>query len=222
MLACLAEVETSPTTKTRQRFDLPLTPEEEYWAGFLHADGTISEKRNCVRFGQKDRCTVEAFHAFMGLKNKVYFSSKTSNFGPNPMYTAAAFGMSRRLLDLGIKRAPVDFLYESRHFWRGMIDGDGTVVLPSHNYPRIILCGNHDDIVAFSNWCARLFCYKGPKPYRHKSGTWYAGLGSGKAMLLGEYLYDGEYSAVPRKSSVALSFRDLTINHRAQISGGQS
>jgi hypothetical protein len=201
----------------RKMFELPLTPDEEYWAGFIHADGSISRALNCTRFAQKDEGPVRALHSFLKLDTKVFFTSRISNFGRNEMYSLATSKVTKQLIALGIKEEPAAFLYNSRHFWRGMIDGDGTVIIPGDGYPRIMLCGNYDDMWAFSNWCARLFKYQGPKLYRQKTGVWYVGIGSGKAILLGEYLYRDTFSAVSRKSEVALSFQDLPINHRAKM-----
>lgn len=213
------EVVKQATTQLREPFTLPLTPDEEYWAGFIHADGSISAERGVTRFAQKDLEPVKALHQFLDLKTKIYFSSRFSNFGLNEMHSISVSAITANLQALGVKGQPVPSLYSSRHFWRGMIDGDGTVVLPSHRYPRVILCGAYDDIWEFSHWCARLFGYQGPKPYKQKTGVWYAGLGSGKAMLLGLHLYQDAFSAVPRKRDVALSFKNLPINHRANLIG---
>lgn len=183
-----------------------ISPLDEYWAGYIHADGSISG--NKLRFAQKQEAPVLEFMKYSGAKtmSKV---DRQSNFGHNTMAcTYAPIGI--RFSNLGVKDRPVSQLLQSKHFWRGMIDGDGTVDHMQGGYPRIMLCGTEFIIQEFSKWCSYLFGSKGPKPHQQRTGTWYAGLGGAKARELGLFLYDGEYSANKPKLETALSFRDYT------------
>lgn len=207
---------------TKRLFESPLTPNEEYWAGFIHADGTISQNNTNMRFAQKDIEPVKEFLLFLGQESKISHTSRISNFGLNEMYSASTSKGVGGLRQLGIKTEVTPLLYKSKHFWRGMIDGDGHVSLPlvgETPIPRVMLCGDERDMFAFSRWCAELFRYQGPRPYRQKTGVWYVGLGAGKARLLGLYLYLGEYSAVTRKSKIAISFTEVTTRTNAKIVG---
>lgn len=186
---------------------MKISPLDAYWSGYIHADGTIQEGK--LRFAQKDIDPVLEFVKYCGGTGTVSRTDRTTNFGHNVMHTAYSPHGSK-FSNLGVKAQPVPELLKDKHFWRGMIDGDGTVNYMLGGYPRIMLCGTHHIIHSFSDWCSTIFGTKGPKPHMQKTGTWYAGLGGGKARALGLHLYDGEYSANKAKSEVALSFAAYT------------
>jgi hypothetical protein len=195
-------------------FSSPLTPEELYWCGMIHADGSVDPAKLQIRMAQKERHVVEQFLVFLGQENKISHTDRVTNYGRNEMYSAGSVVKHRdavaHLLALGVKSNPVAELYASRHFWRGLIDGDGTVKVDRRGYAWIGLCtGRPADAQAFSQWVAGLFGYRGPGIAVHTNGGLYVRLGAGKARALGVYLYKDGYSAVPRKRDVALSFEAL-------------
>lgn len=195
-------------------FSSPLTPDELYWCGLIHADGSIDPKKLWIRMAQKERHVVEQFLAFLGQETKISYVDRTTNYGRNEMYSAGSLVKHRdaaaRLLALGVKGDPAPELYASRHFWRGLIDGDGTIRVSNRGYAWVSLCtGRPADAAAFAAWVAALFRYRGPAISVHTNGGLYVRLGAGKARALGVYLYKDSYSAVPRKRDVALSFEGL-------------
>ena len=116
-----------------------LTEESAYWIGFLMADGCILSRRHNVpaskvvlRLSEKDKSHVYRFKRFLSAKHKIVISRNkyggleygiaiTSNMlvkdlskygvGPRKSFTAKALS--------GIEH--------NRHFWRGVIDGDGSI-----------------------------------------------------------------------------------------------
>lgn len=193
-------------------FSPPLTPDELYWCGLIHADGSIRADRMSVSLFQKDRHVIDEWLRFLGQDTKVTYVGRECGFGWSEGYGATTKIGVQRLLDLGVKGQPVPELYTSRHFWRGLIDGDGSVYLnKAGKNPQVWLTsGKHTDVVAFSEWIGRLFNCAGPKPYQAKSG-WYVYVGSGKGRALAVYLYKDSYSAVPSKRDKALSFEYLVF-----------
>lgn len=192
----------------KQLFAPPLTTDELYWAGLIHADGCIEKGTLRVRLVQKERFMIEEFLRFLGQTSKVSFRSGIYGFGYSEGYYATGVGVGQALLELGVKGEPVPELYASRHFWRGMVDGDGSVKTEKDGTrPAIWLCsGKERDIRAFCNWIGSLFEYPGPKPYQAGPNKWYAYVSHARGRTLGLYLYKNSYSALPRKRDTALAF----------------
>jgi hypothetical protein len=88
------------------------------------------------------------------------------------------------------------------HYWRGMIDGDGSV--PGKGF-NITLTGSYDVISAFVEW-ARGKCGTGINPTRDKRSPdhWRAIMG-GRASVLAllHALYDDAPVALDRKKALA-------------------
>ncbi len=131
-----------------------------YWAGFLMADGTIIETKGETKIqcglAAKDRKHVEALATFVGRGEAVYRRPYRKEHGP--IYTwyvysdliaddLARWGIvprKGRIDDIAPKGAALD----SVDFWRGVIDGDGSLTW-SGKSPQIRLTGRRGICEAF-------------------------------------------------------------------------
>ena len=146
-------------------FDLPLKEAEAYWCGYLQADGGIYTRARAkahwkpstsIMFAQREIEPVQAFVDFFGAEGKVARKDRQTNFGHQILHQATTNKHALRLQELGIK---TDDWHESLsvnpHFWRGMVDGDGTVGWVTNGgkrYPVIGLCGSQSDMQHFSEF----------------------------------------------------------------------
>ncbi len=136
-------------------FDV-LTPSTLYVAGFLWADGCVSRadaigKRQPVlacSLGVKDREHVFKLRAFFGSTHAITDDNEPSGFGGGPMacFRVRSVKLCRALKRLGFakkrERHPVPELAQSRDFWRGVIDGDGSLGVINHGErPHLHLVG---------------------------------------------------------------------------------
>jgi hypothetical protein len=125
-----------------------LTDEAAYWVGLLLTDGSIGGEGRRVKLclQGRDAPTVEKLRAFVRTSapvGKLEVGSRGLRF--------TSVHMCARLAELGVvprktctARAP-DCLLDNRHFWRGVIDGDGTLVLGGGSYsPSVRLTGFSD------------------------------------------------------------------------------
>lgn len=140
--------EPSPTFKTprhrlfqrlpidERAFDSPLSDAAAYWLGYLMADGMMSDG-GTVRLSSIDHEHIAKFQAFMKTELKISRRQTVTNFGPCDL-SALSFknaALSARLRELGLiprKTGKESVPAEVRlnpHFWRGLVDGDGTVGL---------------------------------------------------------------------------------------------
>lgn len=204
-------------------FDLPITPEKAYWVGFLFADGALTHDgygAPTVRMGLKlsDRGHIEKFRAFLGSTHKIGTGWSKSGFGggPSAAYGVRSQGLASALIAYGMvsvkpERRPRMGLEDSRDFWRGMVDGDGTVSTRQHRrktiapviYPYVALNGQRaigDDFVSFLH---RRGLGGDINPARHDTIFVTGTAGPGLAVEIIRLLYDGATVALDRKLAAA-------------------
>ncbi|MCG5464032.1 hypothetical protein MED01_002195 [Micromonospora sp. MED01] len=116
-------------TLRHDAFDL-LTPEACYWLGFLFADGCVTYRTGhlpqvSVGLARRDREHLVSLRTFLG--------STSSISAPSPTHGSCQFSvrstrLAERMMALGRYDGPLDErLTESRDFWRGVVDGDGSI-----------------------------------------------------------------------------------------------
>ncbi|MFF5054454.1 hypothetical protein ACFY1S_14860 [Micromonospora sp. NPDC000663] len=107
-----------------------MSPETCYWIGFLFADGCVTYRPNhlpqiSVGLAQRDRDHLASLRTFLG--------STSSISAPSPTHGSCQFSvrsarLAERLVTLGRYDGPIgEGLDESRDFWRGVVDGDGSI-----------------------------------------------------------------------------------------------
>ncbi|MFG3422219.1 hypothetical protein [Micromonospora sp. NPDC048063] len=107
-----------------------LTPDACYWIGFLFADGSISYRRNhipqiSVGLAERDRAHLLKLRTFLGSTSVISAPSPTHH---SCQFSVRSQRLADRLVALGRYQGPINArLVESRDFWRGVVDGDGSV-----------------------------------------------------------------------------------------------
>lgn len=115
------------------------SPERDYWAGFLMADGNIARQRPALSVGLqlRDLGHLHKFREFLKSQHPVHI------YPNGPGRYIARLGVQsaqlvRDLAVLGIHPAKTytaeatPEMAASRDFWRGMMDGDGSIIRPGH------------------------------------------------------------------------------------------
>jgi hypothetical protein len=137
-------------------FNKPLSAEAAYWIGLLLADGCLSDRlkqRKDGTFARTIRLSLSLKHQDIEhIKKFRQFLKSDATIGTHDGWSSIgrdhsaqinvnASGFESRLRELGITprktataSAPSELLY-SRDFWRGVIDGDGSVGI-TRNKPR--------------------------------------------------------------------------------------
>ncbi len=136
-------------------FDV-ITEESAYWIGFLMADGSITDDdRICVELSAIDREHLEKLRQFVSARCPVdtherggYARRMTS------IFRFTSIPIARTLEKYGVcprktSRERVVLLEDNRHFWRGVIDGDGTIVINKDNSVKLSLCGGKELLTQF-------------------------------------------------------------------------
>jgi len=144
-------------------FDV-ITEQSAYWAGFLMADGCISYQDGhspaiIVILSAKDAGHLEQFRIFLKSGHNIRQYSRTDSFSTKPkacyqvrsnrLVTALSrFGVTDDKSQLGCVR----LLETNRHFWRGLVDGDGCLADNKGKSPQLWLCGTETLLDQFSTF----------------------------------------------------------------------
>lgn len=187
-----------------------MSPEVAYWIGFLLADGNVHHDKRTGRAGRIslalspiDEAHVLRFGTFINYVGAIE---------RRPTYTRIAFTSRRIAADLasyGVvpKKsliASVDpRLAEDRDFWRGMVDGDGSVALGSDGYARLMLCGTEAVCEAFRRYITSRIATRSRVRKLEGRQVWAIEVHGNGAAVIVRLLYDGAAVALPRKASIA-------------------
>lgn len=121
----------------------------DYWAGFMMADGNITTSAQAapqlfLNLKWDDLEHVEKFRAFLGSAHAI---RKVGSVNPVASFAVRSRRLSDDLGQLGVTprkshsaQARGDVL-TSRHFWRGVVDGDGSLHQMTNGADAISLVG---------------------------------------------------------------------------------
>jgi hypothetical protein len=182
------------------------TEERAYWLGFFGADGCVY--RNALILDLKDVEHVARFRSALGINNPVRERVRTSNYGRQEH---AVVGTTSRQLISDLARHGVRkgrgaacvpaALSEHllRHYWRGWVDGDGTLSLTG-KVLTLGLVGSEAICCGFASFCRTVVTTQA-RVRRHKS-IWCFTLSDRAARRVGEVLYRDAAVYLKRKYDV--------------------
>lgn len=149
--------------------DFSLEP-DAYFYGLLITDGCLT-KEGYIRLVLKssDSDIIHAFKDYVGTNSKVKDRNVAAEKGGEKKYGVSIFSfkdslIKERLIILGFEsnkscneKLPTFDWLNSHHFWRGVIDGDGTVKDNGGICGTISLCGGKELLEGFQNY-AEITC----------------------------------------------------------------
>ncbi len=128
----------------------------EYWLGFIFADGTCVSSKDAnseiaIILSDKDKSHLEKFKLFLESEHKISLFKCGQGYASesgSAKFSIRSQQLSTKLKEYGWKKnlesIAVKQLATSRHFWRGVIDGDGCLGINKgklFNFPRLELVG---------------------------------------------------------------------------------
>ena len=184
--------------------------ESAYWAGFLMADGNViatnGKHRVTVCLKAEDADHLRCLKRWLGATQEVVpYTSRCSN-GTLVSMCVLSFS-SRRIVEalathgivprksLTARASPL--LALNRHFWRGVIDGDGCIGI--YNRPIINLCGSRDLLEQYAAFARQEVGLMFRAKVRTVGKYCVFVLGSNNARIMAEHLYADCRVALARK-----------------------
>jgi len=209
--------------------------EAHYWAGLIAADGCLSVKKGkykdyplvIIYLTGEDGKHIQGLLDFLETDKKLFTQKVTSDWAkPNQINVGTSFwsehiwnwlqghGITeRKSLTLKVS----SLLADSPDFWRGVVDGDGTVNFAKNrgiNYPHIGLGGSQDMMIQFQSFVSK---HLGVTP---KVGTcrsiYRVAMNGQPAQDLTRFLYDRPGPALPRKKAAAMACIDWKGKHSSR------
>lgn len=138
------------------------TEESAYYYGWLVTDGWVSKNNVSIELNSKDLELLLSFKEYMKSSNLIFSRNREQKSGS--ISQMSSFGFSHkvvldRLRELGlvenksfITYCPEVFKY-NRHFWRGVLEGDGHIEKSSN---RIGVTGSYQLTKDFGEYCTSL------------------------------------------------------------------
>lgn len=192
--------------------------EAAYWAGFLMADGNIhlNEKRGYwkIQLGvqERDGQHIHKFKKFLEAPHKIVVTiSHDPRKQPQVRLAVTSERMASDLAACGViprkstREKVANHLTMNADFWRGVIDGDGSVALAvsrtKYRSPRIALCGS---LALTGQFLAFSYQYTQPqaKP-RLVKGAWTISFQGKPAITMISLLYENATVYLDRKRESA-------------------
>ena len=120
-------------------FSGELNEDKEYWIGWNMADGSVKKDKRyyIVKISDRDREHLNKLNKFMKCERPILtYSRKTTNSEEYKNYSELSYNSKQLTKDLekyGVVpnktycAKALNGIEKSKHFWRGMIDGDGSL-----------------------------------------------------------------------------------------------
>lgn len=192
------------------------TEEDFYFLGHIVADGNIYNGLLNLTLKQEDGYILRRLQNYLGMPSEYgYRESGIYDKRTSKMYYQASLSIKNAqitdsLKNLGIiarkstfEKLPSDACLKNRHFWRGVVDGDGHVKLSKKGASALVLVGSLEIIEKFIEFCNAMV---GLKTSRRPSSKMYANTVLYKVQLTGDdarnvakYLYENTTLCLIRK-----------------------
>lgn len=190
--------------------------ESMYFAGLLAADGYITDRANNFRvsltLAEKDKEVIERCRTFLGTTRGVTVLSRTLPSGTPARYhqlTVSSRKLFDRLRAAGLRNnnqsRVVEELADSRHFWRGVVDGDGCVQFKGRTGKSAVLSlvGGRALLEQFASFAGATATGTVAEVSPHKS-IWRVSLRVSTSLRVMESLYRNCSVSLDRKRKFAL------------------
>lgn len=207
-------------------FDKIDTEEKAYWLGFIMADGSVCKTGHNLSLGLgiKDIGHLYKFKEHLKATQPIWENKVACRI------SISGIEMIRSLEQLGVVPnktfkaiVPKIDMGLSRHFWRGIVDGDGSLSLSlSSNQWSVSLVGTIDIICGFQQVAHRI-CETRAQPRQHwKTKGIYNIIigGNNKAKKLSHWLYNDSTIFLDRKYAKYKEIQAVSTKRRGKPLGG--
>lgn len=205
-------------------FSLVDSEAKAYWLGFISADGSVNHENRSlsVLLGRIDRGHLARFcDALSSPTTPTRLGSYTRN-GKRHLTASVSFFSSALLADLNAlgvvpRKSLVLVPWQGprvlmRHYWRGVVDGDGCLHHRSNGYWSVSLVGSSPVVRGFTEFVSQITgSVKEPRPNGNIFHVSYGGTGLPQAIA--RLLYEEATVSLSRKHALADELMAVTPRH---------
>ncbi len=209
-------------------FSGKLTEDKAYWLGFLMTDGCVGFGTNRVRLemGRKDHGHLIKFKKSLNTNNKIFkrerFNKIVHRVGLFSTIDFNSDKIRRELSKYGIVprktyiAKALNGIENNKHFWRGVVDGDGCIIVNNKEYLNFNLCGTEEIIKQFISFVNRDIIRTDKKPKRRGDVflIWFSSRNGGKIL---NHLYGKSKINLNRKSKKFLKYLKICKKKRVKL-----
>ena len=185
-------------------------------------DGRTPNSQRAIYLGLSliDSEHLRSFQSFIGSRKKLSYSHCEPS-APAVSLSITSDRIANALISFGVaprksKTAKVHKLENNRHFWRGVIDGDGSLILCTHGkklYATLQLVGSYTLLAQFLAFCKTIHPTCAVHVTPHKGIYKVAFLGCYVRKII-HTLYGNCSVALPRKLRKAEEIINLPVLHQ--------
>lgn len=187
---------------------------DSYFLGFILADGCISNGYLSLTVKQTDGYILKELQTHLGM-NYGYSESGVDDKRTNKTYHRSVLQVKNKSITENLrnqniesnkstveKLPNIDWIND-RHFWRGLIDGDGHLKMSKTHQSLIVFVGSEEVVNGFIQFCNKSINLKVPriaKAVKHKNKTLYhVQINNTDAREIAKYLYKDSTVYLKRK-----------------------
>ena len=211
-------------------FDVVDTEAKAYWLGFITADGCVQAGSVGANGWQRHQVNVKLKASDAGHLEKLKADIRAENpvrfvAGPGAEIALSSGRLTESLIRLGVtpRKSLTATPWDGpghliRHYWRGMLDGDGTIVKHPDRDDKwhLRFLGSEACVEAFRAWAAPISGSAAKKYPKGNIWSWTAG-GLASPQAIAREMYDGATVYLDRKYELALQLMAAPIRHRSWL-----
>jgi hypothetical protein len=191
-----------------------ITPGSAYWIGFLMADGTVVKNEVAVVLSEKDANHVMKFRLFMGSGHAVtpirsqlvkgYSAKPTLRYSFKSTIVVSDLSRYGVVPNKSLIAKCSNELVMNRDFWRGVVDGDGSLSARSGKNGAVVrLCGSKDLLEQFVLFVKTIVPLSWRGSVIPQKSIWQVSVAGLAAAKLAAVLYKDAETALDRKAELA-------------------
>lgn len=143
----------------------------QYYLGLLFADGTLSKDNVILTLHERDLDVLESYREFVGQSAPLKRSEPNGSIQYRCNLHSRYVHDQLEWLGCGELKSKKNYeinsvLADSKHFWRGFMDGDGFISSkPKYTYPYLVLGSPENYLMQFHSFVCRHISKEAKLPY---------------------------------------------------------
>jgi len=206
----------------------PKTEEQFYWLGFLMADGIVQKTWVSIKLQERDNNHLIKFRDFIGSDQIIFRQlTKDKNNKSHKTFPCVKIQINSAKIVRDLEKYNIipnkvhkceiiPELKNNRHFWRGMVDGDGSLFLTKTGNWVLSLTGSLDTITNFREF---IFQFTNSYPKINKVDLTYFISYGGNVLVgaLSSLLYKNSNIYLDRKKENALLLEENNNYRKSRL-----